>query len=896
VTKPTSLESPVIFRGANDVVEALYKGQLISSISTALSSNSQRKILRHHSTITEVIYESGGGIFTNRTSNSGTTWEGETVVDALPNSGYQYRSPSIEADDDGITVNSVWERVRQNAVWEHSIKTNTGISIDYTTNVDVKATPVFSHGNGFYALVWRNNTGLQFRISWSSGYYQTNIPYSTPTSANPVLVTDYVTGSPEPYRVNVVWSEGTSGIMFTQCKFSAIPVTSSNHSWSTPISIDTEPGMNIKMNSTMVRDYSGNLCIAWEARNTTTTIGKIKFQKRDKNGLLVANSEKEFVACSGSANYPTEAVLSHHRNSLSDANGLVLAWKCGGNKFAFSLYDGLSNGWIPPSFLYNGQNLVFGQAISISESKISNDNTTYVVILSSSGPPYQLQMVPLPSAGQILSTPTVTSPNNVTDVPSNTVFHWSSVAGATFYNLRIATDENMNNIFKDYSKVPGTQWTVYDLAPGIPYWWQVQASNCIQTTVWSASGWFQTDPCVDCGGGGGGGAGCPFIYVWNGEEFIEDNNILPQSEYKGNYGNDVVDYYKLLQPLDESGNTYKLQIREFEHEKSFLDQVRMLVVEHPANTGIAVDEYGEVRAYHTPSRMNNALLGENDVVDKLIALDTSFVKASKRDNLFVNFNVPPGLSDRNGGVLLAGTSSGGGDKKISLGKVGNYTSLTAPALFTFRQRPTVTYIPFGELASTEFTLDVDERVDLNYVNLAFEKQGNLRIREAQLQRAVHSNHGIVSSALRDTGDQRVVLQPGETVELNFSQFNLPPGKQHSFILMTTGRYERLPIAHKLSTQAVPTFFELEQNYPNPFNPQTTIRYQLAEPSVVRVSIYNVVGQEIAVITNAKQDAGYYSATWNGAGNTTGVYYLRMVATDDFGKPLYQEQKKLLLMK
>jgi hypothetical protein len=61
---------------------------------------------------------------------------------------------------------------------------------------------------------------------------------------------------------------------------------------------------------------------------------------------------------------------------------------------------------------------------------------------------------------------------------------------------------------------------------------------------------------------------------------------------------------------------------------------------------------------------------------------------------------------------------------------------------------------------------------------------------------------------------------------------------------------------------------LEQNYPNPFNPTTTIRYALGEPSEVRLTIYNAVGQQIRVLVEGHHQAGSYEATWD--------------ATDDFG--------------
>ncbi|MEA3432039.1 MAG: hypothetical protein U9R01_05100 [candidate division WOR-3 bacterium] len=65
--------------------------------------------------------------------------------------------------------------------------------------------------------------------------------------------------------------------------------------------------------------------------------------------------------------------------------------------------------------------------------------------------------------------------------------------------------------------------------------------------------------------GSGGGSGCPFIYAWNGERYLEDNNILYGS---GRYEEDVLDRYKLTQPLSEQDGRYLIEIRENEKEHS----------------------------------------------------------------------------------------------------------------------------------------------------------------------------------------------------------------------------------------------------------------------------------------------------------------------------------------
>ncbi len=73
----------------------------------------------------------------------------------------------------------------------------------------------------------------------------------------------------------------------------------------------------------------------------------------------------------------------------------------------------------------------------------------------------------------------------------------------------------------------------------------------------------------------------------------------------------------------------------------------------------------------------------------------------------------------------------------------------------------------------------------------------------------------------------------------------------------------------------PFEFTLEQNYPNPFNPCTTIRISLPERSVVRVTVYNPLGQEAAAIFDGTLDAGVHSLPFEGSHLASGMYFYRI---------------------
>ncbi len=70
----------------------------------------------------------------------------------------------------------------------------------------------------------------------------------------------------------------------------------------------------------------------------------------------------------------------------------------------------------------------------------------------------------------------------------------------------------------------------------------------------------------------------------------------------------------------------------------------------------------------------------------------------------------------------------------------------------------------------------------------------------------------------------------------------------------------------------PQEFYLEQNYPNPFNPQTTIEYEISQNVKVKLSVHDVLGREVAVLVDKRQQVGAYQVVWNAAHFPSGIYF------------------------
>jgi hypothetical protein len=86
-------------------------------------------------------------------------------------------------------------------------------------------------------------------------------------------------------------------------------------------------------------------------------------------------------------------------------------------------------------------------------------------------------------------------------------------------------------------------------------------------------------------------------------------------------------------------------------------------------------------------------------------------------------------------------------------------------------------------------------------------------------------------------------------------------------------------------------YALHQNYPNPFNAHTIIYYQLPKISEVELSVFNLLGQKVAMLVSEKQPAGSYEVEWDATDIEGGVYFYKLSTDKGF-----VQTKKLVLLK
>ena len=98
-----------------------------------------------------------------------------------------------------------------------------------------------------------------------------------------------------------------------------------------------------------------------------------------------------------------------------------------------------------------------------------------------------------------------------------------------------------------------------------------------------------------------------------------------------------------------------------------------------------------------------------------------------------------------------------------------------------------------------------------------------------------------------------------------------------------------------SAHELPAEWQLNQNHPNPFNPETRISYQVPKTSLVKIEVFNLLGQRIKTLVNEEKSPGTYQINWNGMDDqgksvVSGIYLYRMQTQS------FNQMKRMILLR
>ena len=342
----------------------------------------------------------------------------------------------------------------------------------------------------------------------------------------------------------------------------------------------------------------------------------------------------------------------------------------------------------------------------------------------------------------------------------------------------------------------------------------------------------------------------------------------------------MTDYLPLSSPPALWHGSYRIRIHEEEAEKTFLDEAELMIIDHAPGYEASVSTEGKVvfgsGRIHPVEVVDGA---GNDLTNLLAADDKQRFEGADNGSLTATF------SRREGEIyaLSADDSTDWGKDpcEVRSGPLGQ----TKPEPTTCRIEVEDTQGAWHELPSGPSRLPktrIRPVIDLSGYDLPalfkvrYTWEGNFSLDEISISVQVPVEHVLrraVASGITHSSDHpsaKLAAQPdgryaelvtGEYLDLEFPAEPVPDGMERSLVLMTKGYFLQW-FGHE--DAARPLAFGLNGNYPNPFNPSTTIRYSLATEALVRLEVFNLLGQRVRMlVADVTQPAGSYDAFWDG---------------------------------
>ncbi|RPI68551.1 MAG: T9SS C-terminal target domain-containing protein, partial [Ignavibacteriales bacterium] len=257
-----------------------------------------------------------------------------------------------------------------------------------------------------------------------------------------------------------------------------------------------------------------------------------------------------------------------------------------------------------------------------------------------------------------------------------------------------------------------------------------------------------------------------------------------------------------------------------------------------------------------------------------------------------------GITKLTNGVLLASTGAGEIFYTSDNGKIWQSLSAGLPSTFfnfitadvnemlyighysegVYKNDNWFNVVPV-ELSS--FTVSViDNDVNLNWITSTETNNSGFEIERMSSSSANWQKIGFAAGSGTTTGNK----------VYSFKDNNLYPGR-YSYRLKQIDYDGSFSYSDDVEIEiSIPDKFTLNQNYPNPFNPVTNISFQIAEPVLVSLKIFDIVGNEITVLINEQKEPGFYNLKFDASELSSGTYFYQLKAGNNI------LTKKLLLLK
>ncbi|HUU54640.1 MAG TPA: hypothetical protein VMY87_06955 [Armatimonadota bacterium] len=296
-------------------------------------------------------------------------------------------------------------------------------------------------------------------------------------------------------------------------------------------------------------------------------------------------------------------------------------------------------------------------------------------------------------------------------------------------------------------------------------------------------------------------ASCPWVYTWDGGQYVADNDVY--STARG-AANEYRDFYKLGMPLIAQDYSYYLELRETEEEQSYTDLVQLATIDHAADVSIAPDEAGNVWTYRAPQAPASAADDMGNDLTALIAtedgqgfagydgatllLDFTNVDVSNGATLVLSaqgFLADADAGDPTGHRPRIDVQTAEGGAWVTRGL---FYPRWEPAVCAYDLSPYLTADRHVRLAVSSCHTGKYDLID--YVALDGAPQAPTTVTVLSPVSAAHSVNGDVLAQVSDSDGSYASMAPAESLALTFPAPALA-GDVRDFVLVTEGYY--LPV-------------------------------------------------------------------------------------------------------
>jgi hypothetical protein len=500
----------------------------------------------------------------------------------------------------------------------------------------------------------------------------------------------------------------------------------------------------------------------------------------------------------------------------------------------------------------------------------------------------------MPPQVPVLRTPE----NNAIDLPTDVRFEWSEISTADTYRFQLGTTATFSNPLVDEESLQEASYTVNQLLYSRRYYWRVRAQNYGGLSEWSQVFTFTTLQLSDT-------LRVPLESNWNMiSSYVEPDD----PEIKSIFGN--IQNSSLF-VKDKTGNVYWPFVDIDEIDGWRVTEAYQVYLDAPDTVlfiGSLVDAsdivYEFNRGWNYPSYLHREPMSV-DTAFASLRNDIELVKTHTGllywPEFFVNTIevLQPGQGYQmylNRGTQFVypavneGVSRRAGELSASVGKSGGMPQFYIPT-YTNTGESAVLMVECagaedGDEVAVWDTLDNLIGSGTILTNRAAVTVWGKNSRTVDRKDGAYAEEPLKLSlwSIRDDNEYELSINTivdviGDSVYPNGLRYNT----DGIYIVTAEKIIEEIP-------SVSPTNYSLSQNYPNPFNPSTNIQFSIPRDSYVRLSVYNMLGQEIAQLVDGELPAGQHEVQFEANRLPSGVYLYHLRAG------YYVETRRMILVR